>query len=291
MSEPSAIAGAAVLTAAELERPAVAELLAGERLRAVSLESRLLLAAARLALRDARERTGGPAPDADALGVVVATRHAGLHDYVEQAGLTAPAAEVSIRLPAAGPNATVSNGAVGGLDALRYAADRIAAGDARAVLVCEVDVTPDVARPAPADEGTEDPPPQRAAVAVLEHAPALRARGATPCALVGAVATAFAPSGDTAAAQARAVDEVLEAGGGEVAPEEVAVGGALAADRGEVTPGEPASPPGDAGPVVQLAAAALRFARGEAHAPQLLQARDAWSAGAVVIHPDPETER
>jgi hypothetical protein len=291
MSEPSAIAGAAVVTAAELERPPVAELLAGERLRAVSLESRLLLAAARLALRDARERTGGPAADADALGVVVATRHAGLRDYVElfregtdaerprvrpaqgpQAGLTAPAAEVSIRLPAAGPNATVSNGAVGGLDALRYAADRIAAGDARAMLVCEVDVTPDVARPAPADDGTEDPPPQRAAVAVLEHAPAMRARGATPCALVGTVATAFSPSGDAAEAQARAVDEALAAGGASA-------------------PHEPAPPPGDAGAVVQLAAAALRLARGEAHAPQLLRARDAWSAGAAVIHPEPERGR
>lgn len=206
----TALSGSACVTAAELEQPAVAELLAGERLRSVSVESRLLLAAARMALRDARARTHGPGADADGLGIVVATRHAGLQDYVElfregtdgerprvrpakgpQAGLTAPAAEISIRLPAAGPNATVCNGAVGGLDALRYAADRLAAGDADAMLVCEIDVTPAVV------SGTGA---QRASVVVLEQAEAVRARGVAPCALVGAVDTAFDPSAGAGAA-------------------------------------------------------------------------------------------
>ena len=219
-SPPSAVAGSASVTAAELDDATVAEQLQGERLRTVSLESRLLLAAARLALRDAHSRTDAPHLDADVLGVVVATRHAGLQEYVDlyrsgtegerprvrpgkgpQTGLTAPAAEVSIRLPAAGPNATVCNGAVGGLDALRYAADRLAAGDASAMLVCEVDLAPAVLR---ATAGADEDARQRAAVVVLERADAARARGTAPCALVSAVATAFSPTGDAAEAQARA---------------------------------------------------------------------------------------
>ncbi|MFL5817033.1 MAG: beta-ketoacyl synthase N-terminal-like domain-containing protein, partial [Conexibacter sp.] len=207
----SAIAGCGAVSAAELEDPAVVELLQGERLRTVSLESRLLLAAARLALRDARSHGDDREVDADELGVVVATRHAGLQEYVDlyrsgtegerprvrpgkgpQTGLTAPAAEVSIRLPAAGPNATVCNGAVGGLDALRYAADRLAAGDARAMLVCELDLAPAVLQ-APAARDGGDPRRQRATVVVLERADAARGTGAAPRALLGAVATAFSP--------------------------------------------------------------------------------------------------
>jgi len=284
-SPPSAIAGSAAITAAELEDPAVAELLQGERLRTVSLESRLLLAAARLALRDARSRTDEPEVDADELGVVVATRHAGLQEYVElyragtegerprvrpgrgpQTGLTAPAAEVSIRLPAAGPNATVCNGAVGGLDALRYAADRLAAGDASAMLVCEVDVTPAVVQPPRADG--QEPPSQRATVLVLESADAMRARDASPCALLGAVATAFSPTGDAAEAEARAVGEALA-----------------------VADADHALAWNGAGAVARLAAAAASLARGETRGPQLVRANDDGSAGAAVIHPDPERGR
>jgi 3-oxoacyl-(acyl-carrier-protein) synthase len=279
-----AVTGAATLAAAELEQPAVAELLHGERLRSVSLESRLLLAAARLALRDARERTGGPDGDADALGIVVATRHAGLQDYVElfregtaaerprvrpakgpQTGLTAPATEASIRLPAAGPNATVSNGSVGGLDALRYALDRLAAGDADAMLVCEVDVTPALVRGSAV--GGEDTPAQRVAAVVLEREATVRARGATPYALLLAVATAFSPTGDAAEAQARVLDAVLDAGGVAAPPV--------------------AAPPDAPGAVVQLADAAARLAREAARGPRTLRASDGWSAGAAVLQPQP----
>ncbi|HEV7774145.1 MAG TPA: beta-ketoacyl synthase N-terminal-like domain-containing protein [Conexibacter sp.] len=284
-SPPSAIAGSAAVSAAELDDSAVAELLQGERLRTVSLESRLLLAAARLALRDAYSRTAAPPVDADELGVVVATRHAGLQEYVDlyrsgtegerprvrpgkgpQTGLTAPAAEVSIRLPAAGPNATVCNGAVGCLDALRYAADRLAAGDASAMLVCEVDLAPAVLR---AGTHGEDDQKQRATVVVLERADAARRGGAAPRALLGAVATAFSPTGDAAEAEARAVGEVL-------ASTDPDSGGAHTwnGDGSSDTLGE-------------LADAAASLARGEAHGPQLLRAHDAGAAGAAVVHREP----
>jgi len=283
----SAIAGCAAVTAAELEDPAVAELLAGERLRTVSLESRLLLAAARLALRNARSSSDRPDMDADELGVVVATRHAGLQEYVDlyrsgtegerprvrpgrgpQTGLTAPAAEVSIRLPAAGPNATVCNGAVGGLDALRYAADRLAAGDAEAMLVCEVDLAPAVLRAAAAANG-EESHEQRATVVVLERADAADRRGGTPRALLGAIATAFSPSGDAAEAEARAVGEVLASTD-------------LDADSARTWDGD-----GSSGALGRLADAAASLARGDAHGPQLLRAYDAGAAGAAVVDREP----
>jgi len=272
----TAIAGTAAVTAAELEQPAVAELLAGERLRSVSVESRLLLAAARMALRDARARTDGPADDPDALGVVVATRHAGLQDYAElfregtdaerprvrpakgpQAGLTAPAAEISIRLPAAGPNATVCNGAVGGLDALRYAADRLAAGDADAMLVCEVDLAPAVLR-----RNADDAPElQRAAVIVLQRDEVVQARATAPCMRVLAVATAFSPTDDAAAAQMRAREQALDEAG-------VSAADPLPASERSV--------------VAQLAAAAVH----NAHGPRLVTAHEAGAAGAAVIQPE-----
>ncbi|HEX7289558.1 MAG TPA: beta-ketoacyl synthase N-terminal-like domain-containing protein [Conexibacter sp.] len=273
----SAIAGAAALTAAELERPDVAELLAGERLRSVSVESRLLLAAARMALRDARARADAPATDPDGLGVVVATRHAGLQDYVElyregtdaerprvrpakgpQAGLTAPAAEVSIRLPAAGPNATLCNGAVGGLDALRYASDRLAAGDADAMLVCELELAPAALR----RDADAAPEQQRAAVLVLERDEALRA----PRTHVLAVATAFSPDDDADEALARASAEALaEAGVGAADPLPVSRLGAVA----------------------RLVAAAA----GGAHGPRLVTAHEAGAAGAAVVMSEPEEGR
>lgn len=222
----TAITGAATVTALELDMPPAAELLRGERLRAVSIEARLLLAAARLALLDAGLYGDELPIDPDELGIVVATRFAGLQDYVElyragtegerprvnpargpQTGLTAPAAELSIRLPAGGPNATVSNGAVGGLDALRYAADQLAAGRAGAMLVCE-------AEPAPAvlgDGAAGTPDLGHAAVVVLEAEHSARARGATPRVLVAAVATAFSPDGDAEPAGDDAVARLVHA--------------------------------------------------------------------------------
>jgi 3-oxoacyl-(acyl-carrier-protein) synthase len=247
----------------------------------VSVESRLLLAAARMALRDARARTAGPHVDPDALGVVVATRHAGLQDYVElfregtdperprvrpakgpQAGMTAPAAEISIRLPAAGPNATVCNGAIGGLDALRYAADRLAAGDADAMLVCELDLAPAIVRGDP----DEAPHRQHAAVLVLEREQAVRARGAARCVRVRAVATAFSPDGDAAEAMTRARKQAL------------AEAGVSAADP---------LPESEQSAVAQLAAPAVR----DAHGPRLVTTHEAGTAGAAVLAPEPERRR
>jgi 3-oxoacyl-(acyl-carrier-protein) synthase len=288
----SAITGAGSVTAVELETPPVAALLHGERLRSVSLECRLLLAAARLALRDAGLPRDVAAVRPDGLGIVVATRHAGLHDYVElflagtegdrprvnpargpQTGLNAPAAELSIRLRAAGPNATVSNGAVGGLDALRYAADRLAAGHAQAMLVCGVDAVPAIVR----GEQGRMPHGDSAAVVVLEATRLARLRGATPRALLGGVATAFSPTDDAAEAEARAVHEALRAAGtdgGEVEAWEA--GGADSANGG--------------GAVARLANAAARLARHDATGPLLVRAGDGGAAGAAVLHGDGDRE-
>jgi 3-oxoacyl-(acyl-carrier-protein) synthase len=262
----AAIVGAGHVTAAELETPAVTALLAGARLRNVSLESRLALAAARLALLDAGLATD--LLDADALGVVVATSHAGLQDYVElyrdgiegerprvrpaqgpQTGLNGPAAELSIRLPAAGPNATVCNGAVGGLDALRWAADQLAAGRAGALLVCGVEVVPDVLG-GDASRGA-------AAVVVLEAIRAAHARGATPRALVGEVTTAYEPSGETPS-----VDPLAPA------PRHMH-----------------AHPPAGSDAVLtRVADAAATLARREAGDPLRVRASDGEASGAVVLH-------
>jgi 3-oxoacyl-[acyl-carrier-protein] synthase II len=271
MTATSAITGAGSATPADLEAPAVAELLRGERLRSASLETRLLLAAGRLALRDAA--LDGDALDPDELGVVVATSHAGLHDYVElfragtegdrphvnpargpQTGLNAPAADLSIRLRAAGPNATLANGAVGGLDALLYAADQLAAGRARAMLVCAVDALPELLRSSQPDAAT---------VLVLE-----RRSGRTAVrAVVAAVATAHAPDGDAADAQARAVRDALAAAG---------AGAGTAAVASTWT--------GSGEAVAQVAAAATSLARGDAAGPLLVRAGDACAAGAAVLH-------
>lgn len=273
----AAITGSGVLAAAAAETPAVAQLLGGERLRALNDETRLLLAAARLALR--RAALGEQEIDPDALGIAVATGCAGHEDYVAlflaahdperppvqlargpQTGMNAPAAIISIKLGAGGPNATLANGAVGGLDALRYALDALATGRAAAMLVGAVDVTPG---------GQSGPPPGGAAAFVLE-APSRGGRPRTRACVAG-VATGHAPAGDLGRARERARGTALADAG--IAPDAVAERHDAVHDASD-----------SVAAVAQLARAAERLHRGEARGPLLVGVADAGGgAGAAVL--------
>lgn len=272
----AALTGSGVVPAAAADAPATSELLRGERLRALGAEARLLLAAARLALRDAA--LAADDLDPEALGVAVATCGAGHDDYAAlflaaldperpppslargpQTGMNAPAALVSIRLGAAGPNATLSNGAAGGFDALRYALDAIAAGRAAAMVVAAVDLVPAEAG-APAAGG--------AAALVLE-APGARACGVR--ARVAGVATAHASDG----APARACERCRRA-----ALADAGVGAAAVAERVEAV----RDAADGVAALAQLADAAERLHRGAARGPLLLGTADAGGgAGAAVL--------
>ncbi|HMJ01956.1 MAG TPA: beta-ketoacyl synthase N-terminal-like domain-containing protein [Conexibacter sp.] len=281
MSMVGTITGVGVVSADELATPAVAELLQGERLRSLNPETKLLLAAARLALRDAGLVDGVVHPDE--LGVVVATRHAGLQDYVElflagiggddarvnpargpQTGLNAPAAHLSIRLPAAGPNATLTSGAAAGLDALRYATDALTAKRAIAMLVCGVDVVPAIVRSPSARPGG-------AAVLVVEAEGVTRAPREGIRVGVAAVATAYSPRDDVDEASERALRDALR--DAQLAPDAV---------RSSFTPRD-ADGEG-VGALAQLALAVGSLRRGEATGPVLVHASDeSCGAGAAVL--------
>lgn len=216
----------------------LAHMLSGERTRNMNRETLTLLAAARLALADAEhERFGGERD-----GIVVSTRHAGLQDYADiyrtgvrdgprgsnpsqgpQAGLNAPASHLGIRLAGEGPNMTISNGSVGGLDALTYAAAALDSGGADTMLVCGVEVASSAwidalpslnARgriPRPFDDARTGPVLGEAGVvAVLEHESVALERGVTPRARLGAVASAFSPRHDLAAALMWTLQSALE---------------------------------------------------------------------------------
>jgi hypothetical protein len=279
----SAITGTGVLTAGARDAPAVAALLQGERVRSLNAESKLLLAAARLALRDAGLPQEAIVPEE--LGVVVATCRAGHEDYVAlllasadaalpppspsrgpQSGMNAPAAIASIRLRAEGPNATLSNGALGGFDALRYASDALAGGRAAAMLGGAVDVVA-------GDEPSQ--PTGGAAVLLLEAGTARCVRARRPCALVAGVATAHAPHGDVAEASERACRQALDEAA--LAGEAPSVDSAPARDGAD-----------SVAAVEQLALAAARLGRGEASGPLLLHARDGsgGAAAAVLVERD-----
>jgi 3-oxoacyl-[acyl-carrier-protein] synthase II len=230
----------------------VENVLGGERHRFLNSESSLLLAAARLALADAEH----PHEAIEGTGIVVSTRHAGLQDYAElfwsalgedataerltrtkratirprvspvrgpQTGLNAPAAQLSIRLGARGPNMTLTNGAAGGIDALAYAAGALETGRASAMLVGGVEVIPRVIhghspaggrgrwRPSgPFDRHRTGPLLGEAGVvAVLERDASARRRGARACARVRAATSAFAPDGDLENACRRSLTSAL----------------------------------------------------------------------------------
>jgi 3-oxoacyl-[acyl-carrier-protein] synthase II len=216
----------------------------------LNAESRLLLAAAHLALADAR----CPDEDMESVGVAVSTRHAGLQDYADlfwtgmacaedpsaarrrrrprvspaqgpQTGLTAPAAQLSIRLGAKGPNITFTNGAVGGIDALVYALSAVRTGRATTMLVGGVEVVPRVTHGLPVEDSdpyvSSTPRPfdrersgpllgEAAVIAVIEQAQHAHRRDVHIQAYVRATSTAFAPDQDLARASVRSLRSALD---------------------------------------------------------------------------------
>jgi 3-oxoacyl-(acyl-carrier-protein) synthase len=222
----------------------VAAVLGDQRRRTLNAETCLLLAAARLALADARLDAR---PIGDRTGIVVSSCHAGLGDYAEllraglaagvrgvnpargpQTGLSAPAAHVSIRLGLAGPSMTIANGAGGGLDALAYAADTLDGGRADAMLVGGVDVVPRIETVRPHTHPTRAPTTgarpfdrdragpvagEAGVVVVLERLDSaeerLGAAGSVPRARLGAVASAFSPEPGLSRASLRSLHRVL----------------------------------------------------------------------------------
>lgn len=227
--------------------------LEGERRGFLNAESWLLLAAARLALADADH----PEDDMEQTGIVVSTRHAGLQDYAElfwsglgqrrgetdagtgarrpkvspargpETGLNAPAAHLSIRLGASGPNMTLTGGAVGGIDALSYALGALEAGRARTMLVGGVEVIPRVSyglrpeggsgtsqAPRPFDRDRSGPLPGEAGViAVLERDSYAKRRRARIRARLRSATSTFAPDGDLQRACTRSLQSALTASG------------------------------------------------------------------------------
>jgi 3-oxoacyl-[acyl-carrier-protein] synthase II len=228
-------------TIASIDERTLATVLGDERRRGLNAETITLLAAARLAIADA----GLEHVQGDGTGVVVSTRHAGLQDYAElflagtskeigavnpargpQTGLNAPAAHLSIRLSARGPNMTMSNGAVGGLDALSYAVDTLRASRAETMLVGGVDVLPRVAGALLAEQAIPAGVPcarpfdrrrcgsmlgEAGVTVILENRDHAKRRGARIRAEVSAVASAFSPRDDLAEASRRSLTNALDA--------------------------------------------------------------------------------
>lgn len=234
--------------------------------RGLNPEIAILLAAACLAMADA----GLEHEQGDATGVAVSTRHAGLQDYAElfQAGishevgainpargpltgLNAPAAYLSIRLRARGPNMTMSNGAVGGLDALAYGVEALHDGHARRMLVGGVEAHPPVAgeqlatrdhattviRGLPFDRRRRGPALGEAGVVVvLEEASQALRRGARVRAQVSVATNAFSPSDDLVEASRRSLTQALDAGSTDhnaVAAAFAGANGSIAGDAAE----------------------------------------------------------
>lgn len=221
----------------------------------VNAESLLLLAAARHALRD----SALPQADIAHAGVVVSTRHAGLHDYAElllsalnrrqesprpprvspargpQTGLNSPAAHISIQLAATGPNATIVNGAVGAINALEYAIRAIAEQRTTMMIVGAIEVHPSLCatqrtdraptgcrriQARPFDEHREGPRPTEAAIAlVVEDEDAARSRHAAIQARIRSASSAFSAAGDLAAASRAGLERALA--GASLAPHDV----------------------------------------------------------------------
>jgi 3-oxoacyl-[acyl-carrier-protein] synthase II len=225
---------------ASLDERDAAVVLGGERRRDLNAETSTLLAAARMAIADARlEHAEG-----ERTGIVVSTRHAGLQDYAElfragmskragavspargpRTGLNAPAAHLSIRLGARGPNMTISNGAVGGLDALSYAVDALRGGRAETMLVGGVELPPavggallaertvtgEIPWARPFDRARRGPMLGEAGVMiVLESDAHARRRGARVRMQVSAVASAFSPQDDLVDASRRSLTQALD---------------------------------------------------------------------------------
>lgn len=131
--------------------------------RALSRDSRLLVYA--------MHTTGADlTPYADRTGVVLGTLRAGRNEYLAihnatgssggpvnpvwgpQSGYNAPAAQLSIHIPARGPNLTLSCGATAGLEAVVVGAEQITAGTCEVVVAGGLDtLSPEVAAAGPPD--------------------------------------------------------------------------------------------------------------------------------------------
>jgi 3-oxoacyl-[acyl-carrier-protein] synthase II len=148
--------------AAHVTDPLLAGLADARASRAFGRDSRLFVCAAVTAARNA----GIPTDDAtDEVGVVCGTLHAGRNEYLAihnavcaggtipinpmwgpQSSYNAPAAQLSIQLPARGPNLTLSSGTTVGLEAIVVGAEQLASGGCDTVVVGAVDtLSPSVA--------------------------------------------------------------------------------------------------------------------------------------------------
>lgn len=195
--------------------------LAGARAaRAMSRDARLLLYAAHTA--GVRETV-----DPDRTGVVLGTLRAGRNEYLAihnacqgaggpvnpvwgpQSGYNAPAAQLSIHLPARGPNLTLSSGATAGLDAVAVGVQQVTSGICDTVVAAGLDtLTPAL----PGTTGADTPTvPQGEAAAVVM----LRGTSATEPHLARVLGTGQAtaePAGtgpDAARALAGAAEEAV----------------------------------------------------------------------------------
>lgn len=247
------------LVVAGPDREQVTSFLPPQQLRSLSDEARMAQAAALLALEDAG--LDQAAFSGESCGVVVAVDQAGLQDYADlfwagmrsedamvsptrgpQAGFNGVAGSLGIRTGAQGPNATVLNGTVGGVDAIIYAIDAIAGGTVEAMLVCGVGFIPPVGvplladdrgewRPRPFDIGRRKPCYGNGAAALLLEGPARRRAGR---ATVVAACTAYSPDADLEEAMRRSLAGVLaEDGGNQVAACFAGANGSLIGDAVE----------------------------------------------------------
>ncbi|MEV2214938.1 beta-ketoacyl synthase N-terminal-like domain-containing protein [Streptomyces sp. NPDC050997] len=166
--------------AAHVQTPLdLTDLVGARAARAMSRDGRLLLYAAHAA--GAGLGTGA---DPDRTGVVLGTLRAGRNEYLAihnasqvvggpvnpvwgpQSGYNAPAAQLSIHLPARGPNLTLSSGATAGLDAVAVGVQQVTSSVCDTVVAGGVD-TLSPAVPGTNGAGADDVPEGEAAAVVV----------------------------------------------------------------------------------------------------------------------------
>lgn len=194
------------------------ELVGARTARALSRESRLLL-------RAAAGTDAVPGAAAERTGIVLGTLYAGRNEYLAihdaagraggvnpvwgpQTGYNAPAAQLSIRLGARGPNLTLSCGTTAGLDAVVVGAGQVADATCDTVVAAGVDTL----CPAVADAAVPAAVPEGEAAAVVVLADARHATGAPLAHVLGtARTTAVVPAGEPVAdaALAEAADRAI----------------------------------------------------------------------------------
>ncbi|MER5541024.1 beta-ketoacyl synthase N-terminal-like domain-containing protein [Streptomyces sp. NPDC002589] len=238
-----------VVFAAHVQAPLdLTEVVGARAERAFGRDSRLLLYAMHIA-------GAAPVVDADRTGVVLGTLRAGRNEYIAihnasagtggpvnpvwgpQSGYNAPAAQLSIHLPARGPNLTLSSGATAGLDAVVTGVqqvsmrvwDYVVAAGLDTLSAAAVEAGDELAGP----RGPYEPRPgdvpegEAAAVLVLEDAPADDDR--VLARILGTGRAAAAPGVDLA----RAAEEAVRAALRQVGCESAEVGLAVATAGGD----------------------------------------------------------